>query len=271
MTMLGRYNLKEITVERVLSALTTRFRELPHDVTWLMGSESQNNKSKIESYKDKYSGKRCFIIANGPSLLNTNLDILENEITFGVNRIYLQFDKTSFRPTYYLAVNELILEQFSSEISNLPFPKFLNWNRRSYFNCQDPDLIFLKSKLVIKDFFQTDLSQPMVFGATVTFVALQLAYYMGFKKVILLGLDHNYKEKGIPSKTETRVDDKDQSHFHSNYFPKGYKWQLPDLMRSEIEYQLAKDKFEENGREIIDATIDGKCQVFRKIPYQSLF
>ena len=125
--------------------------------------------------------------------------------------------------------------------------------------------------MTIRDHFQYDLTRPMVVGATVTFVALQLAYYMGFQQVCLVGLDHNYKEKGIPSKTETRRPEQDESHFHRGYFPQGYKWQLPDLLRSELEFSITREAYEADGREVLDATIGGKCQIFKKVDYQDLF
>ena len=44
-----------------------------------------------------------------------------------------------------------------------------------------------------------------------------------------------------------------------------------DLLRTEIDFELARRAFEADGREIIDATIGGKCEVFRKTDYASLF
>lgn len=268
---IGRYALSELSLNRLLTALKMRFAEFPHTFAWYTFPVAIINKHDIKSFNGIHRGDRCFIIANGPSLTKTNLELLGNEKTFGLNRIYLTFEKSTFRPTYYVAVNELVLEQFANEISLLQMPKFLNWNRRSYFKMQNKNTIFLKSKMVINDFFQIDLSKPMVFGATVTFVAIQLAYYMGFQKVILVGLDHNYAERGIPSKLEVRKSKHDFSHFHPDYFPKGSKWQLPDLLRSEIEYDITKKMYERSGREIVDATIGGKCQVFKKVDYLSLF
>jgi hypothetical protein len=170
-----------------------------------------------------------------------------------------------------VAVNKLRLKQFSEEITKLNMPKFLNWNGRTYFDHLEGSAIYLKSKLVVNDFFQYDLAQPMVFGATVTFAALQIAYYMGFQTAILVGLDHNYFDKGTPSATEIQKTDRDETHFHPNYIPKGFKWQIPDFLRSEIDFQIARDAFARDGRQILDATIDGKCTIFRKIDYLSLF
>jgi hypothetical protein len=267
---LGRYQLSELSFRRLTASLKIRLAEVPHWFAWNFSTDANSNKNRIREYKDIHKGKRCFIVANGPSLKQTDLNLLANEITFGMNRIYLYFDQIAFRPTYYVTVNELILEQFSSEIQKLSMPMFLNWNRRSYFPSVS-NAAFLKSKMVINDFFQYDLTGPMVVGGTVTFVTLQLAYYMGFHEAVLVGLDHNYVEKGLPSGLETRTAEQDQSHFHPQYFPKGSKWQLPDLMRSEIDFDLAKKAFDADGRRVYDATIGGKCEIFEKINYLSLF
>jgi hypothetical protein len=271
MTKIGRFNLNEITFNRVCSAIKTRLLDIPHSIDWQFNQIAYENRSKIKSYKNIHQGKRCFIVANGPSLAKTNLDLLTNEYTFGMNRIYLYSPKSTFRPSYYVAVNELVLEQFYNEIIALAMPKFLNWNQRKNFKQHHGEIIYLKPKNVLSDSFQTDLTKPMVFGATVTFVTLQLAYYLGFKKVVLVGLDHDYAETGTPNKTEIRMYEEDKSHFHPNYFPKGIKWQLPDLKRSELEYEVARNLFSEDNREIVDATIEGKCSIFPKVNYESLF
>lgn len=271
MAKIGRYQLSELSIGRLFSSLKIRINEIPHSLSWRFSQFAKDNKERIGRYKNIHHGERCFIVANGPSLRNTDLSCLVNEITFGMNRIYLYFDVTPFRPTYYVTLNELILEQFSDDIDKLTMPLFLNWNRRSLFGINRPDTVFLKSKMVINDFFQYDLTRSLVVGGTVTFVALQIAFYMGFQEVVLIGLDHNYVEKGTPSGLETRTAEQDQSHFHPQYFPKGSKWQLPDLLRSEVDFDLARKAFEADGRRIYDATIGGKCEVFEKIDYSSLF
>ena len=48
---------------------------------------------------------RHWIIANGASLNETPLHLLKSEITWGMNRIHKHYDKTSWRPTYYLMVD----------------------------------------------------------------------------------------------------------------------------------------------------------------------
>ena len=62
----------------------------------------------------------------------------------------------------------------------------------------------------------------------------------------------------------------DPNHFTANYFGKGFRWQLPDLYRSEIAYRLARLAFEQNKREIVDATVGGKLDIFRKVNFEEI-
>ena len=55
----------------------------------------------ILDFKNKGLGKRVFLVGNGPSLNDMNLDLLENEDSIAMNRIELIYEKTKWRPTYY--------------------------------------------------------------------------------------------------------------------------------------------------------------------------
>ncbi len=79
-------------------------------------------------------------------------------------------------------------------------------------------------------------------GATVTNVALQLAFYHGFPQVILIGVDHNFTDKGKANQTVVSAGD-DPNHFSPAYFGKGFRWQFPDLETSEIGYNLARKAY----------------------------
>lgn len=265
--MKKRIAIEEVSIKRIIKAVENRFGEIPHSLTWEFSSYSKENRARLERFRDIHYGKKCFLVANGPSLNQMNLEILQNEITFGLNRIYVNFQNSSFRPKYYVAVNELVLDQFAQEISTLSMPRFVNWKKRHLFTSNQENLFFLKSQLSINDHFSPEITKPFVFGGTVTFVALQIAFFMGIKRVIIVGLDHSYAEKGIPNTVESKKELSDMSHFHPNYFPAGTKWQIPDLRRSEVDYFVARKYFEKNGREILDATIDGKCTLFSKVDF----
>ena len=84
-----------------------------------------------------------------------------------------------------------------------------------------------------------------------TYVAMQLAYFMGFEEVVLVGVDHSFATKGPAHEVVTSTG-ADPNHFDPTYFGKGFRWQLPDLETSELAYGLARQVFEADGRRIVD-------------------
>jgi hypothetical protein len=268
---MNRFKLSELPIDRIYDAVSRRIINMSHSLLWKINSgRVADNKDRLKRFENLHQGQRCFIIGNGPSISNMNLTPLEKEITFGLNRIYLAFDKLSFVPTYYVCVNELVLKQFAFEIEKLSMPKFLNWNYRAYFDKNATSIHFINLSLALKDKFNTNISSPFFSGGTVTYVAIQLAYIMGFSEIILIGVDHSFKDKGVPNKVKIRTSDVDANHFHPDYFPKGFKWQLPDLLRSELAYTIARDELEQRGRRIVDATENGKLTVFKKVAFKDL-
>lgn len=227
---------------------------------------------RLAELKDIHKGKRAFIIGNGPSLKQTDLSKLKYEITFGMNRIYLAFPEWGFTTTYICVTNDLVVEQFADDLSALSIPRFIAWRSHRHF----------KQDLHLKDIptfvytsytgprFTTDARGRIWEGATVTNLALQLAYHMGIEKAILIGVDHNFTSKGDANKTVVSTGD-DPNHFDPRYFGKGVKWQLPDLETSEIGYAFAREAYRKVGGEVVDATVGGKLTIFPKVDYSSLF
>lgn len=222
---------------------------------------------RLREFKDIHQNQRCVIIGNGPSLRKMDLSFLNSEITFGLNRIYLLNQISQASLNYYVCVNPLVLEQFSKDIQNIQCPKFLSFSGYKHFSSQK-DLLFLAP---LREWtFSTDIARGISEGYTVTYVAMQIAYYMGFTEVVLIGVDHSFESKGEPNK-EIVMDRPDYNHFSTDYFHKGIRWQLPDLENSEIAYRLAKVAFERNGRRILDATLGGRLNVFPKVDYKQYF
>ncbi len=232
---------------------------------------------RLTELKDSHAGQRCFIICNGPSLKQTDMTKLRHEFTFGLNRIYLMFNELGFTTSYYVSVNSLVIEQCLTDILCLPVPSFLSWRSRYAFRENESGIalhpndntIFLHTTYTGPK-FATDVRGRLWEGATVTYVTLQLAYFMGFETVIIIGADHNYSTQGKPNTTVVSGGD-DPNHFDKSYFGKGFRWQLPDLDTSEQGYRLARESYSKAGRQVLDATVGGKLQVFPKVDYKTLF
>jgi hypothetical protein len=231
---------------------------------WDVQYQSFVSRKKLKEVKDSYVGQKAVILCNGPSLLNVDFELLgkASAFCFGLNKINLLFEKVDFRPHCIVSVNPYVIEQ-----------------NAGYFNQTDIDLYldsFAASKKLVKprknitflhgtkyEKFAKDVSISLCQGRTVTVVALQLAFHMGFHRVALVGADHNFSATGPANKTVISGS-KDESHFDPNYFAGGMKWQLPDLFESEVWYGRARQMYAAHDREITNCTTGGKLEVFRR-------
>ena len=215
-------------------------------------------KNKISAQK---RSDTAVLLANGPSLRNLDiLDINSDWDIFGMNRIYI--DSAIYkRLSGIFLVNKLVASQFQNDFKKLNVPLMVPSNLLSIFvNISGVDVLKFNP---FKGGFAKKLSDSFNPSSTVTFFALQVLYVMGYKKVILVGLDHNFGFQKSVNKTETVTED--MHHFSKDYFPKGAKWETPDLSGSDYWYGFAKREYENAGMEIVDATEMGKCQVFDKV------
>jgi len=197
----------------------------------------------FEHLYNSHQDDSCIVICNGPSLKKVSRLFLAENITFGTNKIFM----FPFIPNYYVSVNPLVIEQAWHEILNMNAAvKFV----AEAFACED--LLPLHSMKA--PMFSYDPTRYVYEGHTVTFVCLQLAFFMGFRRVGIVGMDHRYEFVGEPNEKLVMTGD-DPNHFHPDYF-KGNEWHAPDLVRSEEAYRMAKEAFEAEDRYIVNLTPD---------------
>ena len=128
----------ELSFKRLWDALVVRIKDIPHAIAWRFNlGIARENKHKLSAYRDIHKGRRCFILANGPSLRKADLSHLKNEITIGMNRMYLSEKELGFVPSYIVVHDIRIqLQQFRDDLNQLKIPKFFNWNARTSFRFQ---------------------------------------------------------------------------------------------------------------------------------------
>ncbi len=172
-----------------------------------------------------------------------------------------------FEPTFLCTVNPFVIEQFAADFDKLKSLKFFRAESRAtlanHWNT------FYMESVGTHEFVADFDHHQWCEGWTVTFCALQLAFYLGFETAVLVGADHYFQDSGKPNKL-VEAEGSDVNHFHPDYFGKGTKWQYPDLARSEASYLNAKKAFENAGRIVLDATIDGHLTIFQKVDYQTI-
>lgn len=220
--------------------------------------EGRAARERLAALRDSHRGETCVVLGNGPSVMSLDLEQLDGVPTFCLNRGYLLWEGSGRTPSFYVAVNDLVIEQFHRDIAELPCPLFLPWLHRARFGDVTNAVFF---EVRTGERFATDGTRGIAPFATVSVAALQLAYHLGFSTVILLGVDHRFASEGPPHQRVRQVGG-DPNHFRDDYYGNGTVWQLPDLRQSERGYRSARAVFEADGRSVINATPNTALHVF---------
>lgn len=233
----------------------------------------------ISKLRGRFSGKRCFIIGTGPSLKISDLEKLKEkkEITFASNRIFKLFGETLWRPDLYCVSDLEISAFYYKQICTLDIPYLFLVNMAGTQYEDEIDFSYFKGENkfifnIFKDY--TDNWQPNFSitperyvvdgGITVTYSMLQLAYFLGFKEVYLLGVDFNYTDL---SGNDRNLND----HCCKDYISYGEKVNTPKVEESLKAYKVAEEFGSRHNFKIYNATRGGKLDVFERVDFEAIF
>lgn len=231
----------------------------------------------IEAYKNIYSSEdsRCFVVATGPSLKVEDLEKLEGEICIAVNGIFKIYSQTEWRPDYYALIDEVIYENY---ISKDPELKFSSLAKQQSFIC---DLVEKKQKkrndnenityVSVNVLDHRAVHEPKILkycgnllyghydALTVTNFAINLAQYMGFKKIFLLGVDCNYGGK------YKYFMENDSSYYHTTKADAEISYK-----RMVKGYNYINNELKKYDCRVFNATRGGKLEVFPRVNFDDL-
>lgn len=227
--------------------------------------------SDLVKFKDMYRDRRCFIVATGPSLRMEDLDCLKanKEICFGMNQIYLAYDKTGWRPDFYVFSDFLVLGANMDEIRMLNDGEllFLMDDNEYTAELKGRDNVY-EYHLHKEEYFNSlpkfsyNAANKMYRGYTVTYVCLQLAVYMGFKEIYLIGCDFtNYGNKQWNSSN---------THFCSEYGQNRTGFVADTHDKVMLAYVSAKQHALSAGVKIYNATRGGELEVFDRVNFDDI-
>ena len=225
-----------------------------------MINEDENYR-KIKALENKHKGERIFVIGTGPSLNKTSMHLIKNEVVFCVNSFLKGWEKFGILPNYYALSDFRAFKTYYVDVIKLKIPLFSFENK-----LKDWSADILNNVIVLKDTLPNkqvgmktieDFSKDLTVGSggtgtVVIDIALQAAYYMGFKEVYLLGCDCDYTK---------------EHHFHGEQM---YDFDHLDLVMERFSdmvfpaYEISKQVFEEDDRKIINCTVGGKLEIFER-------
>lgn len=239
----------------------------------------------FKDFKDIHKGETIYIIGNGPSLSETDLNLIKNSPSIAMNRISLIYKKyKKWRPKYYVFC--------SSNITNPIWGK--DWSKSviDALSCKDT-ISFIDNRckeiLIKNDFkihnninvmnnitekkptrygeinnasFSTEIIKSIDKSGSSINVALQIAYHMGAEKIIFLGTD-----LGWVANTGKKVD--------GNHFDKSYRANITNPIKANLQMRnvhiLAKKIFNKNkpNVEIYNASLYTKLDTYPIINFKS--
>jgi hypothetical protein len=236
------------------------------------------NYKRLSEFKDIHKGKRAFVIGSGPSLRVSDVDRLKNEVTFACNKIYLAFNETEWRPTYYSVIDRMVAKNNSDMIQSLKLRKIFSSGVKPYLT-KSKDILWLKdlpAPIINGERriqFSKDLQKGTYGGSTVIYTMLQLAYYMGIREIYLLGIDFSFQVSPPTGEKTTAGEillknEGEENHFHPDYRKQGELWTMPRMDDQYDAFKVAKTAFEEKGGIIKNASRKTALDVFPLVDFE---
>ena len=221
----------------------------------------------IEKFKNKHQGERCFIVATGPSLRMEDLELLakHHETCISFNSIWRAFEKTTWRPTYYLGMDYRILRDYGDIMEKQDVPYLFWGDTYEEFWIKEHAENHMKHHFAYEfseerlPKFSEDFARKSYMGSTVTYNAIQLAVYMGFKEIYLLGVDFSNYGMGSGSYVP---------HFHLEEKTRSVSCSDKQAF---LAYVAAKEYTDKNNISIYNASRGGKLEIFDRVDFDSLF
>lgn len=283
-----------ITMRATARRLLNAYRRMRYHLslaTW-------SNTARLVELGGAYRGRRCFIMGNGPSLNATPLDLLDDEYVWGLNRCQLLFNRIAWRPAFYTSVDDRVVPDRAAEINrlvgDLPGTQFFfpeAFGQRGLIKPARNVRWFEQRKMDpsqgARGYFSLDPTDFLRTPNTVTITAMQLAVYMGFDPIYLIGCDTSYtvpadviaegtgRDPGtgehIPGYNLTSVRDNDPNHFDPSYFGTGAKWHAPNVNGMLYGYRCAKAICDAEDVRVFNATMGGQLEIFPRVRFETLF
>ncbi len=233
-----------------------------------IGIPSNRDDLRLLALKLRRKRRRCFIIGNGPSLNAGDLDLIAGEDSMACNRIYLIYPHTKWRPKYYFAVDPKVIKGIGGEIP---------MNAEITYVAAHVCVKFMPRQLrpiMFRELYSNgglsgsssegDVSGLFHFsknslcgiegGWASLYSALQLAYWLGYKEVVMLGVDHSFPKSVSQDPSHYIPDPSAQSHFADGYIQSGHRLDVPNLEMTTAAFKKAWMVYKASGRHLVNAS-----------------
>lgn len=232
-----------------------------------------NNSLRLERLKDSHKGERCFLVGNGPSLTGADLNLLQDEFTFGTNMVYKIFDDTDWRPSFHCVSDTIYASKLGLELSQkVKAPLFTTERTYRRMKLKPINTTYVHTLQSERYRVRGNIQAYCMVKATVLSLAAEIAFHMGFKEIYLIGVDcTNPHTKGghfIENYTTKEVAETDINRIKKRMQKKSLTTeQIGEhiIDRSMEVYSLLNKYAEKHDIHIYNATRGGNLEIFPRV------
>lgn len=238
--------------------------------------------------KDRFGGKRCFLLCNGPTVKKQNLLPLADETVISVSNGYHHPDFAKFRPRFH-CVPQLTYGQLTEQDAVAWFTEmhahlgdaelFLSTteeplvSRYGLFSGRRVHYVFLHESFdEIMDHQIPDLAAPAPRVESVAIMGTMIAMYLGFSDIYLLGTEHDQFKTGHYTYFFERgaLQQKDPDVTPEGKVTTPHYDEFHQLVRLWKQYRALKEIAAANNIRIWNATAGGELDEFPRVRLESI-
>lgn len=237
------------------------------------------NFKTLKGYKNLHKGERVFLIGTGPSLKAADLDLIKDEYAIGCNMLYKLYGQTVWRPTYYCMTDRVYAKHQSQEmVEQVDVPIFTPRSTYKRMTGKSDRIVYVND---IYDYETYKIRGKMLsycwLKASVMLFMMELAVYMGFSEIYLLGVDctNTYTANGHFTKDYMKEDTKkaEDQRIRRDLKKKQLtpeEMGLHNYRRSIEAYQVVHEFTLAHGVQIFNATRGGDLEVFPRVVLENI-
>lgn len=268
-----------------------KFKFFQQLIQWILPADIKKNPILLanSALHEIHKGERCFILATGPSISTQNLLPLKDEICISINMFYLNHDYDAIKPRYHLVSGIAPHPKITDKLGRLWFSEIEKKVKADYLLLNYLDRPFVERNIFFpsKKVFYFDFSMPLeeqpleiidaatslYASQTASMMAIQLAIYMGFSKIYLLGMDHDgilRYTKRLPMhfyKPQDSIFEKQKIHDGDNL---DWETEFHNQWILWKQYKILKKYTDLHKIKIINVTPKSLLDVFERADYDSI-
>jgi hypothetical protein len=294
--MFGR---RETVAMAIVNIVDNFRRDLQFYLKWLSSADLRMAMSRNRELKNAHKGKRCFILGNGPSLKHHDLSKLTDEYVFTVNNMIKTETFNMLKPNFHLFFdpaffdfffspnpeNNLAIEQIKkSLIDNPNMTLFSSFRLKSKSSKVFPDVnshyMFNNKMYTAQLKKSSSIHRNTPAFQNVILYAINIAIYMGFEKIYILGVDMT----GFLDAYEHDVTEAKAGHFYETSkenFQKLIAFKEENKLDNEFylkafgktfeHFKLMERKVSSKNAKLYNASAHGALDVVERVNYKKLF